>query len=80
MPGEKTPFYSQVKQLGILTTVPVILLVGPVVGYLAGSWLDRNFHIYPWLTIVLVLLGFVASGREVVRLLRSVLKSEESNS
>ena len=79
MAGEKTPLYSQVKQLGVLTTVPVILLVGPVVGYVAGSWLDRKFQIYPWLTIVLIILGFVASGREVARLLKSVLKSENKN-
>ena len=80
MAGDKPPFYSQVKQLGILTTVPIILLIGPVLGYLAGSWLDRKFQIYPWLTIVFVFLGFLASGREVVRLLKSVLNSEEKKS
>ena len=80
MPGEKPPIYSQLKQLGVLTTVPIILLVGPVVGYLAGAWLDRKFQIYPWLTISAVSLGFLASGREVVRLLRSVLKSENKSS
>ena len=79
MVGEKTPYYSQVKQLAILTTIPIILLVGPVVGYFAGSWLDRQFQIYPWLTIVFVSLGFLAAGREVARLLKTVLKSEDKN-
>ena len=74
---ERAPFYSQVKQLGIVTTIPVVLLVGPAVGFLAGSWLDKKFQIYPWLTIVFILLGFMASGREVARLLKTVLKSEK---
>lgn len=77
MTGKKNAFYSQVKQLGVLTTIPIILLVGPVIGFLVGGWIDRKAHSYPWVTIVFVLLGFVAAGREIVRLLRQV--SEESH-
>ena len=77
MTGEKTPYFSQVKQLAVLTTIPIILLVGPLVGYFAGAWLDRKFQIYPWCTIVFIGLGFLASGREVVRLLKTVLKSDK---
>lgn len=77
MAGGKAPLYSQVKQLGILTTVPIILLIGPVIGYFAGSWLDRKFQVYPWFTIIFVSLGFLAAGREVARLLKAVLKSEK---
>ena len=77
MAGEKPPIYSQVKQLATLTTVPIILLAGPVVGYFAGTWLDRKFHLYPWFTIILIALGFVGSGREVMRLLKTVLNNEQ---
>ena len=76
MSGEKFPDYLQIKQLAVLTTIPIILLVGPVVGYFAGAWLDRKFQIYPWLTVVFVTLGFLASGREVVRLLKIVSKEQ----
>lgn len=79
MVGDKTPYYSHLKQLAVVTTVPVILFVGPAMGYLAGSWLDRKFQIYPWFTVIFVSLGFLAAGREVVRLLKSVLKSEDKN-
>lgn len=70
-------FYSRVKQLGILTTIPIILLVGPAVGFFLGDWIDRKFQSYPWFTAGFVFLGFAAAGREVVRLLKEVLREEE---
>ena len=80
MTGKQDAFYSQVEQLGILTTIPIILLVGPAIGFVAGGWMDRKARIYPWFTIIFVFLGFVASGREVVRLLKQVSKEDEKNS
>ena len=77
--GNKNVFYSQVKQLGILTTIPIILLVGPAIGFFLGSWIDRKAQCYPWVTIIFVFLGFVASGREIVRLLKQILRDDEQN-
>lgn len=76
MAGKKNAFYSQVKQLGVLTTVPIILLVGPAIGFVIGGWIDRKAQVYPWFTILFILLGFVASGREVARLLQQILKDD----
>ena len=78
MTGKKSDFYSQVKQLGVLTTIPIILLAGPVVGFFLGGWIDRQAHTYPWFTITVILLGFVGSGREVFRLLKQVSKESDS--
>ena len=77
MVEKKDAFYSQVKQISALTAVPVILIAGPFAGYFAGDWLDRKFQLYPWCTILFLVLGFVASGREIVRLLRQVLKEDK---
>lgn len=77
MAEKKNAFYTQVKQLGVLTTIPIILLVGPAIGFFLGSWIDRKFLIYPWVTTIFVFLGFVASGREIVRLLKQILKENE---
>ena len=77
MAGNKNAFYSQVKQIGVLTTIPIILLVGPTIGYFLGGWIDRKTHVYPWFTIIFVSLGFIASGREVVRLLKQILKEDK---
>ncbi len=78
MTGNKDPFYAQVKQIGVLTTIPIVLLAGPVVGFWIGGWIDRKALIYPWFTIIFVALGFLASGREVLRMLKQVLKDENT--
>lgn len=76
--AEKNDSYSsQVKQIGALTAIPILLLSGAFVGYFVGSWVDRKFQHYPWFTILFVTLGFVASGREVIRLLKQVLKDDK---
>lgn len=77
MAGTKGDLKAQLKHAGILTSVPVILLVGPVVGYFIGSWIDRKAHIFPWVTIIFTALGFVAAAREITRLLKDVLKDEK---
>jgi F0F1-type ATP synthase assembly protein I len=77
MTGKKSAFYLQIKQLGVLTTIPVILLVGPLLGYFAGDWADRRFRFFPWFTMLGLLMGFVASGREIFRLLRRYLEEDK---
>ena len=77
MTGKKDAFYSQVKQLSVLTTVPIILLAGPAVGFFLGSWIDRKANIYPWVTVILTALGFIASVREVFRLLKEIASEDE---
>ena len=77
MVEKKDAFYSQVKQISALTALPVILIAGPIAGYFMGDWLDRKFQIYPWCTVVFLVLGFTASGREVFRLLKQVLKDDK---
>ena len=76
MAENKDGLYSQVKQIGALTAVPIILVLGPLVGCFAGDWVDRRFNSYPWATIVLLILGFVAAGREIFKLLSQVLKED----
>jgi len=78
MTGKKNAFYSQVKQLGVLTTIPIILLVGPIIGFFLGGWIDRKTHLYPWFTIIFIFLGFAAAGKEIVRLLKQVLKEDQT--
>jgi F0F1-type ATP synthase assembly protein I len=58
------------RQVGILTVIPFVLLSGPAIGYLLGSWLDGRFGTEPALLILFLLLGFVASGRETYRLIK----------
>ncbi len=68
---------SQVKQIAALTAVPIILLVGPISGYFVGDWLDKKFQLFPWCTIGFLVLGFVASGREILRLVKQISQEEK---
>ncbi len=59
-----------VRQIGLLTGLPFIMLGGPLVGYFAGNWLDKKAGTDPYLTIALIILGCIASARESVNLIR----------
>ena len=77
MDGKKSRIYSQVKQIGTLTAIPVILIVGPLLGYFAGDWVDDRFHFFPWFTVLGLFLGFAAAGREIFHLLKVFLEEEK---
>jgi ATP synthase protein I len=68
--------YSTYRQLGILTTIPIILAVGPILGYFIGNFLDKKVHTEPYLMIVFIIFGFVAAGKGVYNLVKRA--SEES--
>ena len=58
------------RQIALLTAIPALLVVGPILGWWAGSYLDRKWSTAPWLMIVGIVLGFVASGRETWKLIK----------
>ncbi len=67
--------FRQFRRVGILTTIPFILLMGPLLGFLAGRWVDQRFDLFPLVTIILIILGFAASIRETVRIVREMAGS-----
>lgn len=62
------------RQIGLLSVIPVIMVVAPIVGYLIGSWLDAKFGTDPWMTVILIFCGFAAAGKEIYNILRRVNK------
>ncbi len=58
------------RQIGLLTSLPFIMVAGPLVGYFIGEWLDRKLDTSPYLTVVLIVMGFISSGREVYKLIK----------
>lgn len=66
-----------IRQIGILTAIPILLAVGPLIGYLAGHWLDGKFDTEPVFTIILLILGFVAAGKETYELIRKASRDVE---
>lgn len=62
------------KQLATFGAIPMLLAFGPLIGYLIGNWLDEWLGTKPFLMVAFIVLGFVASGKEVYNLVRRVSK------
>ena len=67
---KKKDQYNWARQMGLLSTIPFLMAVPPIAGLLIGRYLDKRFDINPVLTIILMLLGFVAGVREVRNVIR----------
>jgi ATP synthase protein I len=68
--------YSTMRRVGLLTTIPLILAISPVIGFFIGDFLDGWLGTEPYLMIVFVALGFVAGAREVYRLVKKAYEDE----
>ncbi len=58
------------KQAGLLTAIPFVLLVGPTLGYYLGTVLDRHWRYAPWGVGIGVIFGFASSGKAIADLIR----------
>jgi F0F1-type ATP synthase assembly protein I len=58
------------RQIGLLSSIPFVLALAPIVGYFLGKFLDQKFRTQPWLSIVLLALGFVAGVRETIKIIK----------
>lgn len=69
------------RQIGLLTAIPAILVVAPLVGFFGGQWLDGKLNTDPYLAVLGVVLGFVAAGREIAGLIKKAqaLDKEEDD-
>jgi ATP synthase protein I len=68
--------YSAYRQIGILTTIPFLLAVGPILGFYIGEFLDKKLNTAPYLMIVFIIFGFVASGKGVYNLIKKAGPSD----
>ena len=59
------------KQAGLLTAIPFVLLVGPALSYVIGATADRRWpSVSPWGTVFGIAAGLAASARVTVQLIR----------
>lgn len=79
MAAQKRDFeYSQrAKQVGLLTSIPFALFVGPALGYFFGTILDRWCSSHPWGMLGGIFLGLIAGVKTVITLIRQAEKMEE---
>ena len=55
---------------GLLTAIPIVLLVGPTLGYYLGTALDRRWSVAPWGMTSGIVLGLLASARVTAQFIR----------
>jgi energy-converting hydrogenase Eha subunit E len=66
--------YIWLKTAGLLAVIPVVLVCGPIGGYLVSDILVKNINLPVQTIAICVILGFVASVLETIRIIRLVLK------
>jgi F0F1-type ATP synthase assembly protein I len=61
---------ESMRKLGLYTTIPTMMVVGPVLGWLLGSWLEKRWGHDPWFSTGGAVLGTVAAFRQVIMVLQ----------
>ena len=56
--------------MGFYTTIPIMMVVGPLLGWWLGSQAEHHWGGDPWVSTAGTVLGLIASVRQVVRILR----------
>ena len=70
MKNPPTDLTRLVRQVGILTAIPMVLVCGPLLGFLFGRFFDRRFGSDPWGMTASVVAGLIAGIVESVMLIR----------
>jgi ATP synthase protein I len=78
-PQAPDPRFQGLRNAGLLLAIPTLLIVSPLVGFFIGGWLDRRLRTSPWLSILGLILGFAAAGRETYMIYRRYLAEEEQD-
>jgi F0F1-type ATP synthase assembly protein I len=64
------PKYDGWRQVALLTSIPMILLFGPLVGYFIGDFLDQLFGTSPWLMIIFTAMGSLSGVKQTITLIK----------
>ncbi len=65
-----------IRNVGLASTIPWVLVISILIGYALGSWLDRVFGTEPWLMLAFTILGAAGGFIEVFRIVLRISKEE----
>lgn len=74
MSNNKQDFYKRLKVAGFATFIPIVLISGPIAGYVVGDFLKTHFHLKRYVVLVSLAIGSIASYLETIRLIRAMIK------
>lgn len=75
--GNQSSLKNDLRQIGAVTTIPMILIAGPLLGFWIGQGLDGRFGTDPWGKVVVSFVGFAASLKQVIEIIRRLIKEED---
>jgi len=75
--NENEPPFRGLRQVSLLTTIPMVMVGGLLVGYFFGNWIDRFFKCSPWGKVTLSILGIIAGFKQTIRLIQEATKENE---
>ncbi|MDP7250856.1 MAG: AtpZ/AtpI family protein [Planctomycetota bacterium] len=73
---QKNDLYSGLRQAGVVLSIPMMMAMGPLVGYWIGSWADARYSTTPSWTVVGCLVGFAAGVNETIKAIKAVQKQK----
>lgn len=71
------PKHGWIQTAGEVSSIGMIILIASLIGGALGWFLDRKFHTYPYLTMILGFLGLASGIYESVKILIKVMHSDE---
>jgi len=72
--AKKEEFYKGIKVAGMVSFIPIVLAAGPLSGFLFGDYLTKTFRLPSYILYISIIIGFIASIRETVRIIKVVVK------
>jgi len=60
---------KQIRDIGSYTLIPMMMLVGPVLGFLIGKWVEKQWGYAPWPSTGGALFGLAAAVRQIYLIL-----------
>ena len=67
---------QQARDIGTYTIIPMMMVAGPLVGYLLGKGIEKIFGGEPWPGVVGLLVGLVAAFRQIFLMLAARTKQD----